>query len=47
MSIYYVAERFGHSDIDTTTRHYAHIIKELRKEDTKNTLSTFEEMTNV
>ncbi|MEK5390170.1 site-specific integrase [Margalitia sp. FSL K6-0131] len=44
ISVYYVSERLGHSGIDTTQKYYAHIIKELREEDTKNTLKTFEQM---
>lgn len=44
VSIYYVSERLGHKDIDTTLKYYAHIIKELRTRDEKNTLATFEEM---
>jgi integrase len=44
ISIYYVSERLGHATIDTTLRHYSHVIKELREEDTKNTLITFEQM---
>lgn len=44
ISIYYVSERLGHASIDTTLRHYAHVIKELREEDTKNTIDTFENM---
>lgn len=44
ISVYYVSERLGHASIDTTLRYYAHVIKELREEDTKNTLSLFEKM---
>lgn len=43
-SIYYVSERLGHGDIQTTMRDYAHVIKELREEDEKNTISIFEKM---
>lgn len=43
-SIYYVSERLGHADIETTMRDYAHVIKELREEDEKNTISIFEKM---
>ncbi|WP_017187058.1 tyrosine-type recombinase/integrase [Alkalibacillus haloalkaliphilus] len=32
-SIYYVSERLGHKDIQTTHNYYAHVIKELRAED--------------
>ncbi|MBS4200313.1 site-specific integrase [Bacillus sp. FJAT-49732] len=41
ISIYYVSERLGHASIDTTQRHYAHVIKELREEDTNNTITIF------
>lgn len=44
VSIYYVSERLGHKDIDTTHKYYSHIIKELREEDEKKTIDTFEEM---
>ena len=47
VSIFFISERLGHADIDTTLRHYAHVIKELRIEDTKNTINTFEEMALV
>lgn len=30
VSVYYVSERLGHGDIETTTRYYAHILSELR-----------------
>lgn len=43
-SIYYVSERLGHKDIETTLRDYTHVIKELRKEDEKGTTETFERM---
>lgn len=43
-SIYYVSERLGHSDIETTMKYYAHIIKELREEDEKIALRTFESL---
>ncbi|WP_102029160.1 site-specific integrase [Salirhabdus sp. Marseille-P4669] len=42
VSIYYVSERLGHKDIETTYKYYAHIIKELRKEDELKTINTFE-----
>lgn len=44
VSIYYVSERLGHGDIDTTLREYTHVIKELREKDEQGTISTFEKM---
>lgn len=44
VSIYYVSERLGHKDIDTTHKYYSHIVKELREEDEQKTVDTFEEM---
>lgn len=44
VSIYYVSERLGHQDIETTHRHYSHITKELREEDAKRTTSIFAKM---
>lgn len=44
VSIYYVSERLGHSDIETTLKEYTHVIKELRVEDERGTMKTFEEM---
>ncbi|MDE5415503.1 site-specific integrase [Alkalihalobacterium chitinilyticum] len=44
VSIYYVSERLGHSDIETTLKEYTHVIKELREEDELGTVKTFEEM---
>ncbi|MFI8720797.1 tyrosine-type recombinase/integrase [Bacillus altitudinis] len=47
ISIYYVSERLGHASIDTTLRYYAHVVKELREEDTKNTLDLFQKMLSL
>lgn len=44
VSIYYVSERLGHSDIETTLKEYTHLIKELRVEDEQGTINTFEKM---
>lgn len=44
VSIYYVSERLGHADIETTMQHYAHIIKELREQDEKTTMAVFGEI---
>ncbi|MBM7605940.1 integrase [Metabacillus crassostreae] len=41
VSIYYVSERLGHSDIDTTLKEYSHVVKELRIEDEKKTIELF------
>lgn len=43
-TIYYVSERLGHANIDTTHRYYSHVIKELREEDTKIAIDTFSKM---
>lgn len=32
-SIYYVSERLGHKDIETTYKYYSHVLKEMREED--------------
>ncbi|ARK30089.1 site-specific integrase [Halalkalibacter krulwichiae] len=44
ISINYVSERLGHKDIDTTYKYYSHVLKELREEDEKKTVDTFEDM---
>ncbi|MED5050155.1 tyrosine-type recombinase/integrase [Bacillus siamensis] len=44
VSIYYVSARLGHSDIETTSSTYAHLIKELRERDENETVNIFEEM---
>ncbi|MCR8635778.1 tyrosine-type recombinase/integrase [Paenibacillus radicis (ex Xue et al. 2023)] len=44
VSIYYVSERLGHGDIETTMSHYAHIVKELREQDENSTVAIFGEM---
>ena len=44
VSIYYVSERLGHKDIETTHKHYSHVTKELREEDARATTMIFEEM---
>lgn len=44
VSIYYVSERLGHNDIDTTLKEYSHVIKELREEDEEATTKVYEQM---
>lgn len=44
VSIYYVSERLGHKDIETTLKDYSHVVKEMREEDEKETINTFESM---
>lgn len=44
VSIYYVSERLGHGDIETTNAHYAHIVKELKDRDEKSTVKIFGDM---
>ncbi|EPY07458.1 integrase (phage-related protein) [Paenibacillus alvei TS-15] len=44
VSIYYVSERLGHENIETTLQYYAHIVKELRAEDEQNTVDIFSTM---
>ncbi|MEK4440177.1 site-specific integrase [Niallia sp. FSL K6-0077] len=45
VSIHYISERLGHSDINTTLREYTHVIKELREKDEQETINIFEKMT--
>ena len=33
ISLYYVSERLGHGDIQTTLKEYTHVLSELRIED--------------
>jgi integrase len=42
--INYVSERLGHSTIETTYKHYSHVLKELREQEEKLTIETFENM---
>lgn len=44
ISIYYVSERLGHTDIETTLRTYSHVIKELRTRDEQESAKVYEEM---
>lgn len=44
VSIYYVSERLGHKDIETTHKHYSHVTEELHVEDAKATTTIFEKM---
>ncbi|WP_306821507.1 site-specific integrase [Metabacillus litoralis] len=44
VDINYVSERLGHSNIETTYKHYSHVLKELREEEEKKTVETFENM---
>lgn len=43
-SIHYVSERLGHGDIETTLKVYTHVLKELRIEDERLSVKTFEQM---
>ncbi|WP_430509884.1 site-specific integrase [Gottfriedia solisilvae] len=44
IDVNYVSERLGHSNIETTYKHYIHVLKELREEVEKLTIETFENM---
>ncbi|WP_325167406.1 tyrosine-type recombinase/integrase [Lederbergia citri] len=44
VDINYVSERLGHSTIETTYKHYPHVLKELREEEEKLTIDTLENM---
>lgn len=44
ISILYVSERLGHSNIDITTSTYAHVLKELRERDSQLTTNIFEQL---
>lgn len=43
LTIYYVSERLGHKDIQTTLNYYTHVLNELRYSDDKKAL-VFEKM---
>lgn len=43
-SVYYVSERLGHQDIETTLKEYTHVLKELREEDERLSTSILENM---
>lgn len=44
VSINYVSERAGHASVETTYKHYSHILKEMRTEDEKLSISIFKDM---
>ena len=44
VSIYYVSERLGHETIDTTLKHYAHLINEYRQRDEAKTTQIFKDL---
>lgn len=44
VSIYYVSERLGHADIETTLRVYSHVVKELRVRDELESAKVYEKM---
>lgn len=46
-SIYYVSERLGHQDIETTLKEYTHVLKELREEDELLSTAVLENIYNV
>lgn len=41
VSILYVSERLGHSNVETTYEHYSHLVKELRDKDQEKTIKIF------
>lgn len=43
-SIYYVSERLGHKDINTTLREYTHVMKELRENDERTTVDIMKDL---
>ena len=45
-SIQYVSERAGHSDINTTLKTYAHILKEMQKEEEEKAVKSLMELTS-
>lgn len=45
-SIYYVSEKLGHSNVETTNRVYSHLLEELRVEDRQLSLKVFKEVMN-
>lgn len=47
ISLLYVSERLGHASLDITTSTYAHLMKELREKDSKQTTSIFERLLSV
>lgn len=44
VSVYYVAERSGHSTVETTLETYAHVLEEMRDEDAKASVNIFKKM---
>ncbi|AMW99243.1 tyrosine-type recombinase/integrase [Rummeliibacillus stabekisii] len=44
LTIYYVSERLGHKDIQTTLQSYTHVLDEMRERDDSKALKVFEEM---
>src|SRR5699024_1271445 len=41
VSILYVSERLGHSNVETTYEHYSHLVKELKDKDQEKTIKIF------
>lgn len=44
VSIQFISERAGHKDIDTTLKHYTHVLKEMRKEEEEKSVSIMKAM---
>lgn len=44
VSIYYVSERLGHGDIETTLNTYSHVLKEMRARDEQKSSDVFKQM---
>lgn len=44
VSIYYISERLGHKNIETTMKDYAHVLKELKLEDEQEITNIFSKM---
>ncbi|QDP39453.1 tyrosine-type recombinase/integrase [Radiobacillus deserti] len=47
VSIQYVSERLGHSNIETTLNKYAHLIAELYEEDELKTVNIFNDINSI
>lgn len=47
ISLLYVSERLGHPSLDITISTYAHLMKELREKNSKQTTGIFERLFNV
>ncbi|MFD1203961.1 site-specific integrase [Sporosarcina contaminans] len=47
VSVQFVSERAGHTDIETTLKHYSHVLKEMRKEEEEKSVQIMRDIQSI